>query len=273
MTSAPLLYLCRCAQQYQAIADKETSKTVSPGSTPAGVEKATKPSKVVLSSKAGAVVLTIEASRGDSMYGNVLTLTSTILATQEALEYLQSIFPPGYACVVPHDVAQTVIGTARGAMVLVKRTGVEEKGMSAESLGTIFELKDDDAPKFESPKGYQPPRGVGDSVVARCVVGYRDASRLPSLGPTIQSLAVRTDYQGIGLVQDLFNAVESWFVECWALDTLFLNRMFKATQLQDFVVDRAPGGEDVPSDQTFALTDKIFWYEVRNQFKKSSPPG
>lgn len=96
-------------------------------------------------------------------------------------------------------------------MRLTVRTGmqeiVKEVTPSFKSLATIFDLEFDRAPKFASPAGH-PPHAVGDNVVARAVIAYRDASGWASLGPTIQSIEVRRDYHESGLVQEFFNAIE-----------------------------------------------------------------
>lgn len=69
-------------------------------------------------------------------------------------------------------------------------------------------------------------------VVARCLLAYRDGSRWSSVGPTVSSIAVRRDYQGYALAQDLFNAVEAWMVGNWRLDTINSDRILKARELQ-----------------------------------------
>lgn len=153
----------------------------------------------------------IEGAPGSYMYGPVLALTSTTPDALESLEYLESIFHTGYAVILPHNKMETNMRTVKGNMRLTTRTGIQEIGKedtpSAKSLATIFELEFDRAPKFASPAGHA-PHAVGDNVVARAVIAYRDATGWPSLGPTIQSIEVRGDYQGSRLVQDLFNAIE-----------------------------------------------------------------
>lgn len=214
-------------------------------------------------------VLFIEkAAEGNNyMYGNTLKLTSTTEETTSTLKHLETIFPSGFACIVPHDSVTTNVATVKGTMKLIRRTGVEKDKSSANTLATIFELDaGDGAKKFGQPEDQEEEsRGVGENVVARCVLGYRDASCWPCVGPTVQSMVVRTDCQGSGLIQDLFNAVERWFVEFWTLDTRYWSRVFKATQLKDFVVDRAPEEEGVPYDRDNVVTDKIFFYEVTNK--------
>lgn len=161
--------------------------------------------------KGGVPPLVIEAAPGSYMYGPVLALTSTTVDAQETLEYLESIFHTGYAVLLPHAKMESNVRTVKGNMRLTTRTGIQQvvkkKNPSAKSLTTIFELELDRAPKFASPAGHA-PHAVADNVVARAVIAYRDATGWPSLGPTIQSIEVRRDYQGGNLVQDLFNAIE-----------------------------------------------------------------
>lgn len=154
----------------------------------------------------------IEAAPGRYMYGPVLALTSTTPDALETLEYLESIFHTGYAALLPHNKMESNMRTVKGNMRLTTRTGIQEMGKkkktpSAKSLSTVFELEHDRAPNFSSPAGHA-PHAVSDTVVARAVIAYRDATGWASLGPTIQSIQVRRDYQGSGLVQDLFNAIE-----------------------------------------------------------------
>lgn len=153
----------------------------------------------------------IEAAPGSYMYGPVLALTCTTPDALETLEHLDSIFPTGYAAILHHNKAETNIRTEYGIMRLTIRTGGQKigkkKNPSAKSLATIFELELHRAPRFLSPAGHA-PHSIGDKVVARAVIAYRDASGWASLGPTIQSIEVRRDYQGSALVQDLFNAIE-----------------------------------------------------------------
>lgn len=186
--------------------DASTSETLD-GATATPAQRAS-----LVPEGGGSAVLVIEAAPGSYMYGPVLALTCTTAEALEMLEHLDSIFPTGYACVVPHNAMGTVVQTVGGVMRLTRRTGVQRVAKkktppSSKTLATIFELESDRAPKFDSPEGHA-PHGLGDNVVARAVVAYRDASGWPSVGPTIRSIEVRRDYQGSELVQDLFNAIE-----------------------------------------------------------------
>ena len=158
--------------------------------------------------------LVIEAAAGSYMYGPVLALTSTTADSFETLEYLESIFRTGYASLMRHNRLQSNVRTVKGIMRLTTRTGVQQpekkkQPPSSRSLATIFELESERAPKLSSPEGHR-PHTLSANVVARAVIAYRDASGWPSVGPTILSIEVRRDYQGSGLVQDLFNAIERY---------------------------------------------------------------
>lgn len=60
-----------------------------------------------------------------------------------------------------------------------------------------------------------------------------------------------------------------WFVKFWTLDSQPGWRCLKATQLQDYVVDRYPQVEgDDPAEESHVLTDKKFMYEVRNDMDR-----
>lgn len=200
----------------------------------------------------------VEAAPGEHMYGTTLMLTSNTVESLEALEYLDSIFPVDYSCLIYHDALAMTMETVVGTMRLISRTGIGSTQLSAKHMATIFEVEAEGAPKVHSGR----PLGIAPKVVARCVMGYRDASVWQSVGPTIQTLMVRTDYQGNGLVQELFIAVEKWFVDNWTLDTRYRNRALKVTHLRDFIVDRAPRKRDDPADSYNELTDKMFFFEV-----------
>lgn len=66
------------------------------------------------------------------------------------------------------------------------------------------------------------------------------------------------------------NTRPRWFVKCWTLNTVHWQRCLKATQLQNYVVDRkyvfpTLEGYD-PAEESHVLTDKKFFYEVRIHF-------
>ncbi|CAM9185977.1 unnamed protein product [Scytosiphon promiscuus] len=246
---------------------KKSSDSPSSKSTDDEDSSGPSPDVMLVPEAGGSPALVIEAAPGSYMYGPVLALTSTTTDAQETLEYLESIFHTGYACILPHGTSGVNIRTRKGNMRLTKRTGVQEvekkSAPSGKSLATIFELEFNRAPEFNNPEGHE-PHGLGDKTVARAVIAYRDASGWPSLGPTFQSLEVRRDYHGSGLVQDLFNAIEGWFTKFWTLDTIYWNhRCLKATHLQNLVMDRTPPVPDVdPFEEHHVLTDKKFFYEV-----------
>lgn len=214
------------SQQDTGGGDKEGSKKKGKSSEEAPTPGKNKtPTAVALAPEGGgAPPLVIEEAPGSFMYGPVVALTSTNADAQETLEHLESIFPTGYAAILPHNRMETNVRTVKGNTRLTTRTGMQRvassakddkkaKGKtatpSAKSLATIFELELDRARRFDSPAGH-PPHTAGDTVVARAVIAFRDATGWASLGPTVQSIEVRRDYQGSGLVQDLFNAIERW---------------------------------------------------------------
>lgn len=168
--------------QRQNIGEDEGKKINKPSDPPAskgtGDDDTSGPSPDVLLVPAGggSPALVIEAAPGSYMYGPVLALTSTTPDAQETLEYLESIFHTGYACILPHGTSGVNIRTRKGNMRLTKRTGVQEvdkkSAPSGKSLATIFELEFNRAPKFNSPEGHE-PHGLGDKTVARAVIAYR----------------------------------------------------------------------------------------------------
>lgn len=206
----------------------------------------------------------VEDFPGGHLYNEVVAITSLSSRSRSTLETAFAVNSPGSACLIYHDKAEKPIATMSGDMTLTRRTGVdigllEDKPM-AHTLTTIFEIKAADAPEYPSDRAvYERPTGTGRKTVARCVVAYRDASRWSSVGPSIRWFMVRRDYQGIGLAQQLFDEVEKWYVRNWALNTNKGNRVLKATQLKDYIVDRSDEMEGRPSA---LITDKMFFYDV-----------
>lgn len=157
---------------------KKKKKSSDPPSskTTDGDKPGPSPDVLLVPGGGGSPALVIEAAPGSYMYGPVLALTSTTADAQETLEYLDSIFHTGYACILHHKPSEVNIRTRKGNMRLTKRTGVHEvdkkTAPSGKSLATIFELEFNRAPKFNSPEGHE-SHGLGDKTVARAVVAYR----------------------------------------------------------------------------------------------------
>jgi hypothetical protein len=93
--------------------------------------------------------------------------------------------------------------------------------------------------------------------VARCHVSYRDGSSDPSIGPTIERLAVHQDFRGRGLLPLFFYWILdslriSWSLECLNTEVPPGRVMIKVSQLTNAVVDTKEDGE--------LITDKEFFY-------------
>lgn len=93
--------------------------------------------------------------------------------------------------------------------------------------------------------------------VARCHVSYRDGSLDPSIGPTVERLAVHQDFRGRGLLPLFFYWILdslriSWSLECLNTEVPPGRVMIKVSQLTNAVVDTKEDGE--------LITDKEFFY-------------
>lgn len=96
--------------------------------------------------------------------------------------------------------------------------------------------------------------------VARCHLSYRDGSWDPSIGPTIEMIAVHKDHRGKGYLPLLWYWVKCFIQENFALECLNTDCppghiMIKATQLTNAVVDTYGSNGEGP------ITDKDFFYD------------
>lgn len=127
--------------------------------------------------------------------------------------------------------------------------GIDEHATDSTNLAAHFTLEDDDggapaaadqpsASTYGGSNGYT----LADSVIARCIVAFRNGGWDSCISPTIESLVARRDHHGHGLTKSLFGEVEKWFLREWTLDIKEGARMMQATQLGNFVVDGVSNG-------------------------------
>ena len=151
----------------------------------------------------------------------------------------------GYCSIIDHDRVEFDLGDGR---ILVKVSGFSPDDTSTDAssrnstnndLGTRLTIREN---------------GID---VARCHLSYRDGSNDPSMGPTIEMMAVHKDYRDKNLLPVLWYWVrcfieENCTLECMNNDTIPGNVMVKATHLINTEIERK-NGEPV--------TDKDFFYD------------
>jgi len=96
--------------------------------------------------------------------------------------------------------------------------------------------------------------------VARCHMSYRDGSFDPSMGPTIEMIAVKKSHRGQGLLKILWYWVRTFIednftIECLNDKSPLKHVMIKATYLTGTEIDKRHTGSKLKT-----LTDKEFFY-------------
>lgn len=99
---------------------------------------------------------------------------------------------------------------------------------------------------------------IRDVVIARCLLACKDMSKDPSIGPTIEMIAVHKEYRGLKLLEELWFWVKRFVGDNFTLESLNNDAparsiQIKATQLTNTEVDLDETGSTV--------TDKHFFYE------------
>jgi hypothetical protein len=163
--------------------------------------------------------------------------------TEEGCELVvkaRSLASWGYMAFLFHDQVIREIGKD---MKFVVTTGLGPDLNNSEGLSTRFELILNE-------------KNQGEVVVARCLLSYRDGSNDPSMGPTIEMMAVRQDFRGRGLLPLLWFWVRTFIEDNFTLECLnnaapLGHVMIKATQLTNAQVEIKDGK---------SITDKTFFY-------------
>ena len=122
----------------------------------------------------------------------------------------------------------------------------EEEDFEPDSLATRFTILDTNAKKE----------------IARCHLSYRDGSSDPSVGPTIDMIAVHKDYRGKGYLPLLWAHVkkyikENFTLECMATISEPEHVMIKVQYLTNVIVDHRINSKG----NIVKVTDKEFFYQ------------
>jgi hypothetical protein len=157
------------------------------------------------------------------------------------MRVMEASTPHGYCSIIDHDRVEIDLGDGR---MLVKVSGFSPDDSSTDEsrnndLATRLTIREN------------------GTDVARCHISYRDASRDPSMGPTIEMMAVHQDYRDKNLLPVLWYWVrcfieENCTLECMNNETNPNNVMVKATCLINAEIERK---NEAP------VTDKDFFYD------------
>jgi hypothetical protein len=259
---------CKCLSQDGAlkVADKQIQVIMdtdddSSGDSSGDSSDSSKQAVSVIRKLTGAVLLrgsiTLNKSRdGDPTQTQVADPNVGFYAQLQAvtaegmflMRVMEMSTPYGYCCIIDHDRVEFDLGDGR-MLVKVSGFGPDETDISTSSnsnngnneLATRFTIRDN---------------GID---VARCHLSYIDGSLDPSMGPTIDMMAVHQDYRGKNILPVLWYWVRCFIeeictLECMNNDTSAGNVMVKATHLINAEIERK-GDDNVP------ISDKDFFYD------------
>jgi hypothetical protein len=147
-------------------------------------------------------------------------------------------------------------GLTTGFTAIIEHKREERKIADSYSLVVVS----GDAPDGEHSLATRFTLYEGDEIteeVGRCHLTYRDGSYDPSMGPTIEALAIKQSYRGKGLSKLLWFWVrcfieENVTIECLNNDAPLRHTMVKVTQLCNTEVDISGDGK--------SISDKDFFY-------------
>jgi hypothetical protein len=204
----------------------------------------------VTSKQTGAVLLQGRITLGKTREGQMMADPNVggyaqLQAVTEKGMFLMRIMeastPHGYCSIIDHDRVEFDLGDGR---MLVKVSGIGPDDTSttmssSNELATRFTIREN------------------GTDVARCHLSYRDGSDDPSMGPTIEMMAVHKDHRGKNILPVLWYWVrcfieENCTLECMNNDTTPGNVMVKATRLINAEIECKDG---------LPITDKDFFYD------------
>jgi hypothetical protein len=210
----------------------------------------------VTSKQSGAVLLRGWVTLGKSPDPNVGGYAELQAITEKGMflmRVMEASTPPGYCSIIDHDRVEFDLGDGR---ILVKVSGFSPDDTSTDADADA----DTDTSTTASSNNELATRFTvreNGTDVARCHLSYRDGSNDPSMGPTIEMMAVHQDYRDKNILPVLWYWVrcfieENCTLECMNNDTTPGNVMVKATRLVNAEIERKYG---VP------ITDKDFFYD------------
>jgi MYND finger len=206
----------------------------------------TKSSVEIQLKKGGPVLIKGYITNGKTMDPNVANYAMLVSQSMEGMFWMRTMQASavfGFCALLDHARICFDLGTSvdNEPLKLVSQTGHRPNDSDDfESLATRFSLTLQDGTE-----------------VARCHLSYRDGSYDPSMGPTVEMLAVHKNYRGKGLLPVLWYWVrcfleENFTLECMSNDTTPGHAMVKATQLTGAIIDIKDG---------VYVTDKDFLYD------------
>ena len=165
----------------------------------------------------------------DPNVGNFATFQATTAKGRALMKKLvdeakESSILAGMLAWVPHDRIETNIGDGYRVVSVTGDRPRDGDDADCKGLATRFTL-------FHE-----------DEEVARCHMSYRDGSYDPSMGPTIEMLAVKQSRRGEGLAKVLWYHVRRFIetnftIECLNNDAPLKHTMVKATQIDNSEIE------------------------------------
>jgi hypothetical protein len=193
--------------------------------------------RVAIKNAAGDVLLNgfMYTGEYEANVGRYAVLEATDEAGCEMIFKISAFCQWGYCAFLFHDTIERQVGPEK---ILRVTTGFGRE--RKQGISTKFDLC------------------MRDIVVARCLLAYKDMSKDPSIGPTIELIAVHKEYRGLKLLEELWFWVKRFVEDNFTLESLnneapARSIQIKATKLTNTEIELDEKGSTV--------TDKRFFYD------------
>jgi hypothetical protein len=179
----------------------------------------------------------MHSGRPEANVGRYTIFQASTEAGCELIVKISSFSQWGYSTYIFHDKISRRIDSDK---VLTVTSGLGPDRSDSQGLSTQFDLS------------------IGNTVAARCHLSYRDLSSDPSIGPTVEMIAVRRDHRCKGLLPLLWFWVKTFIEDNFTLESLnkdapVSHAQIKATKLTNMVIE--------VDERGMAITDKQFLYD------------
>ncbi|CAJ1957252.1 unnamed protein product [Cylindrotheca closterium] len=193
--------------------------------------------RVAIKNAAGEVLLKgfMYTGEYEANVGRYAMFEATDEAGCEMIFKISAFCQWGYCAFLFHDTIERQVGQEKILRVTTGFGGDLKQGIS-----TKFDLC------------------ICDIVVARCLLAYKDMSKDPSIGPTIEMISVHKEYRGRKFLEELWFWVKRFVKDNFTLESLNNDAsarsiQIKATRLTNTEIELDEAGSTV--------TDKRFFYE------------
>eukprot|EP00980_Cylindrotheca_fusiformis_P029737 scaffold23803_cov132-Cylindrotheca_fusiformis.AAC.1 len=194
-------------------------------------------SKVVVRNSSGDTLLEgfMHTGHPEANVGRYVMFQASSEAGCELIIKISSFSQWGYRTYVFHD---KVLRQIDGNKELIVTTGLGADGSDDKGLSTRLDLR------------------IENDVAARCHLSYRDVSMDPSIGPTVEMIAVHRDYRGRKLLSLLWFWVKTFIEDNFILESLNTDApaghlQIKATKLTNNVIEVDDNGDQITHKQFF----------------------